>query len=80
MTTQIDLSSAIVILEEALQLCKDADGRETDYQGNNKDRMRYSADTTRSLLYAAHVADLARAEIINTYHRFKGEDPPAINP
>ena len=45
---------------------------------NNKARMRASAQRSRDLLYAAHLADLCRAEILNEYHRFKGMNPPTV--
>lgn len=76
--TTIDMSRALALLAEAAELCKEVDGRRTDTQDDNKRRMRMNAENSRLLLYAAHIADLGRAEIVSSYHRFKGENPPAI--
>jgi hypothetical protein len=80
----MDMSRAMKLLDEARELCASVDGSRrvnpTD-EPNSKIRASKNAEISRTLLYGAHVADLARAEILNSYHSFKGEENvPTINP
>lgn len=79
MTHIVHMAQAIELLEEAKAIAEQLDGVPPNQDAlNSKERMRVNAERSRLLLYAAHVADLARAEILNQYHGWKGETPPTI--
>lgn len=54
--------------------------RERNEESNNKEKMRANANTSRDLLFAAHLAEVLKVEILNEYHAFKGQDAPRITP
>lgn len=79
MSDTLDLSTTLKLMDEARELVAELDGQPLNVDAdNNKDRMRRNAERSRDLLYAAHVVDLARADVLNQYHRFKGAEPPQI--
>lgn len=70
------MTRALNLLEEARILCREVDGERRvnpSMEPNSKKRASENADISRSLLFAAHLADNARIEILNQYHQFKGE-------
>lgn len=80
--SQVDLSRAMKLLSDTGDLCDSIDGERRvnpSMESNSKKRAAANADISRTLLYAAHMADLARIEILNQYHMFKGEeDVPTV--
>lgn len=78
-SSNVDMTRAIELLGEATAIAEQLDGIAKDEQTpNNKERMNSNAQRSRLLMYGAHVADLARAEILNQFYVFRGEDPPKI--
>lgn len=77
---RVDMSNAETLLTEIGAMVAKLDGSYgvNAEQDNNKKRMRYSAQMSQNLLYAAHLADNLRVEILNEYHRFKGQDAPSV--
>lgn len=76
---RLDMRQTLALLEEVRELVERLDNSPLNIEGsNNKEVMRRKAQASRQLLYAAHVADLTRAEILSQYHKFKGETPPLI--
>lgn len=77
------MTRALNLLEEARTLCGDVDGQRRvnpSMEPNSKRRASENADISRSLLFAAHLADNVRIEILNQYHLFKGEAAvPAVH-
>lgn len=79
MSDTLDLTTTLKLMDEARDLVSLLDGQPLNVDGDsNKQRMHRNAERSRDLLYAAHVVDLARADIISQYHRFKGAEPPEI--
>lgn len=77
--TLLDMTVVTQMLREVDDLTDALHGAPLNIDAdNNKDRMRLNAQRSRDLLYAAHLADLIRAEILNQYHRFKGQNPPSL--
>lgn len=77
----LDMKHTLVLLEDVRAMLDDLDGASLNVEGdNNKARMRERSERSKQLLYAAHLADLVRADIMNQYHRFKGGNPPHILP
>lgn len=76
----VDMTQALAMLADLRLLLVEVDSTPAHYEsGNNKEKMRRSADASRQLLYAGHMADLVRAEILNQYHRWRGQTPPEIH-
>ena len=76
----LNMTCALTLLDQIGELVTGLNGAPLNIDGdNNKDRMRANAKRSKDLLYAAHLADLARAEILSQYHRFKGQSPPPIS-
>lgn len=76
----VDMTAVQTILKEISAMVTDLDGATFNVEGdNNKERMRASAERSRDLLYAAHLADMCRAELLSQYHRFKGKNPPLVD-
>ena len=81
MSDTLKMKNTLTLLDDARAMIEALDGAPMNIDGdNNKERMRRNSQRSRDLLFAAHLADLARADILNQYHRFKGENPPAIVP
>jgi hypothetical protein len=81
MSETLNLKHTLILLDDARAMLEDLDGAPLNVDGdNNKDRMRANSKRSKDLLFAAHLADLVRADIMNQYHRFKGENPPRIIP
>lgn len=79
--SELNMKNAITLLDDARAMLFELDGAPLNVDGdNNKNRMRKNAERSRDLLFAAHLCDLARAEVTNQYHLFKGENPPSIVP
>lgn len=77
---KLDMSVVSKLLREVDDLVDALHGAPMNVDiDNNKERMRANAQRSRDLLYAAHLADLIRAEIISQYHRFKGQEPPTLS-
>lgn len=77
----VDMTDALELLDRCRAIVASLDGISPDEQTpNNKERMRLNAERSRNLLFAAHLADVARVEITNQYHRFKGESAPSVSP
>lgn len=76
---RIDMSTVFRLLDDVRGIAEEMDGAKVDIQINNKSVMASKSRINKQLLYAAHLTDLARLEIMNQYHSFKGEDPPTIH-
>ena len=76
---KLDMTETLKLIDELRDIVVDMDGQKINVEGsNNKELTRQKAIVSKNLLYAAHVADLARASVMTQYHVFKGEDPPRI--
>jgi hypothetical protein len=76
---RLSMQAALRLLDEVRELVVDLDDAPINVEGdNNKNRMRTNAQRSKDLLYAAHLADVLRLEILNQYHRFKGQNPPLL--
>lgn len=68
----LDMAEAFALIDEVRGLAERLDGAPLNVEGdNNKARMRANANRSKDLLYAAHVADKLRMEIMDQYHHFK---------
>lgn len=71
-----DMNEAVVMTNRLWVLLDGLHGHEPDTLRGSAEKARISGE----LLYAAHCADLVRAEVLSQYHVFKGrEDVPLIN-
>jgi hypothetical protein len=77
---KLNMKHTLALLDEVREILEDLDGEEYNWENASAKRaMKDKASVNRSLLYASHIADLARADIMSQYHRFKGEaNPPQI--
>lgn len=76
---RVNMRRTITLLEEVLGYVEDLDGVRVNIEGaTSKDLNRQKADITKRLLYAAHLADMARVAVMSEYHKYKGEKPPTI--
>jgi hypothetical protein len=77
----IDTSKVLILLDQIEDHLSDLDGLNVrDMVSNNKQLNQRMAAVSRQLLMAAHLCDTAKLEVMNQYHRFKGEEPPMIVP
>lgn len=77
----LDMTGVMKLLDDARGIAEEMHGQKVNIEGlNNKGVMSSKAHINKQLLYGAHLADLARAEMLNQYHTFKGENPPQIIP
>lgn len=75
----LTMVNALQLLDEAKGAIEHLDGSPLNVgKSNDKNLTRDRAKRSRDLLYAAHLADAARLEILNQYHKFKGETPPTV--
>lgn len=73
---EIDMSEALRLLTEAVELCETLHGEPTNIEKpNDKALQSRNAKRSRELQYAAHVVDAARVAISTQFHRFKGDMP-----
>jgi hypothetical protein len=78
----LNTARAVTLLDEAAEWMEDLDGitERNVLNNNNKAASARKAEISRRLLYAAHLADAARLEIMNQYFTFKGEETPTVIP
>ena len=75
----VDMTAAKALLDKLTTYVDSLDGAEPQYEfGNNKERMRATSALSRDLLYAGHLADALRLEILNQYHHWRGQPAPRV--
>lgn len=74
----LDMSAVLKLLDDARGIAEEMHGQKVNIEGANKEVMTRKSRINKQLLYGSHLTDLARAEFMNQYHRFKGEDPPFL--
>jgi hypothetical protein len=73
------------LVEEAEHLLAAHEGaganRELDprSKGRQRSARESSAQVNKDVLYAAHLLDAARLEVLNQYHQFRGQEPPTVD-
>lgn len=76
---RLDMTEVRKLLNLIEDIADDLHGRDdTDPVERTKFKSKERAETSRKLVYGAHLCDLAAAEMRNQFHRFKGEKPPSI--
>lgn len=79
-TEVVDMTAAIALLDELKEMAVKLDRAPLHpLDDSNRAKMRAAADRSRELLYAAHLADGVRFEILSQYHAYKGQQPPMLN-
>ena len=79
MTNRVDMRATLELLDEVTDYIQKLDGVTVNIETTkSKELNKAKSDISKQLLYAAHLADLARAAVLNEYHKFKGENPPSI--
>lgn len=80
MTQQLSMTEALAILDGLRDHLVALDGQDVNAEvPNHKTLMSAKARINSELVYAAHLAHLVEAEVLNQYHRFKGvPDVPRI--
>lgn len=78
MTDRLNVQGTLALLDEVREIVQGLDKTRPNIEVSSKDVMREKAEVQRKLLYAAHMADCARIDIMSHYHRFKGQNPPRI--
>jgi hypothetical protein len=71
----IDLQAAIETAEELLTELRRLDGAEADDAPTRK-AQRERVETSRTLLYMAHLADRARVQVMDAYFAYKEQADP----
>lgn len=74
----LDMGELLDMIEDLREKVEKLDGSRANIEVSSKQVNSRKAQINRDLLYAAHLADLVRVDIMNHYHRFKGETPPYI--
>lgn len=75
----LDMHELLALLDELRDRVLELDGSRVNIEVRSKQVNAEKADINRKLLYLAHLADVVKVEVMNHYHRFKGEDPPFIS-
>lgn len=75
----LDFSDTLEVIAELRGLIDDLQAIRPNIEVNNRRVNSEKAEINRRLLYAAHLADAARLDIMSQYHRFKGENPPFLS-
>lgn len=75
---RLDMTDTLALLDEVRALVHSLDGALVNVEVKSKSLNAAKAEISKKLLYASHVADMARVDIMSQYHRFKGEAPPII--
>lgn len=76
---RIEMHDLLVILDELREKVVELDGSRVNIEVKNKQVNSEKAEINRRMLYAAHLADLVKIDLMSHYHRFKGEHPPWIS-
>ena len=74
----LDMHDLLVMLDKLRAKVVELDGRRLNIEVRSKQVNAEKAEINRKLLYLAHLADVAKVDIMSHYHRFKGENPPWI--
>lgn len=74
----LDMGELLDMIEDLREKVEKLDGSRANIEVSSKQVNSRKAQINRDLLYAAHLADLVRVDIMSHYHRFKGETPPYI--
>lgn len=77
--TTLDMRDLLVMIDELREKAVDLDGVRVNIEVKSKSVNAEKAEINRKLLYLAHLADLVKVDVMNHYHRFKGETPPWIS-
>lgn len=75
----LDMRELLALLDELRQEVLNLDGSRVNIEVRSKAVNAEKAEINRKLLYLAHLFDVAKIEVMNHYHRFKGENPPFIS-
>jgi hypothetical protein len=75
----INTKGAQALLDEAREILVELEGTRPNIEVSTKEINSAKAEAQRKLLYAAHLADAARLDIMSLYHRFKGQIPPRVS-
>lgn len=75
---RLDMTDTLELLDEVRSLVQSLDGALVNIEVKSKQVNAGKAEISKKLLYASHVADMVRVDIMSQYHRFKGENPPII--
>lgn len=77
--TTLDMHDLLVMIDELREKVVELDGTRLNIEVRSKPVNSQKAEVNRKLLYLAHLADLVKVDVMNHYHRFKGETPPWIS-
>jgi hypothetical protein len=75
----LDMHELLALLDEVREKVVDLDGVRVNIEVRSRQVNAEKADINRKLLYLAHLFDVGKVEVMNHYHRFKGENPPYIS-
>lgn len=75
----LDMRTLLELLEEVREEVESLDGSRVNIEVRSRTVNAEKAEINRKLLYVAHLFDVSKVEVMNHYHRFKGENPPYVS-